>query len=105
MDERPFEFVYNAIKQRPHLLNIINNNYLYCLNDPEFTIRRLYDIIGDILKRLKQLKIHENNQNGIVVRNVAMGISAGTVDFKNYLNWTKAHDKKMMNKENVKNQV
>ena len=39
VEERPFEYVYNAIKLRPQLLNVINNNYIYCLNDPEFSIR------------------------------------------------------------------
>ena len=39
MHDRPYEFVYNAIKLRPDLLNIINDNYLYCLTDPAIYMR------------------------------------------------------------------
>ena len=38
MEDRPFEFVYNCLKLKPHLLSIINNDYLFCLTDPKFFI-------------------------------------------------------------------
>ena len=53
MDDRPFEAIYNAMKARPQLLSIVNNDYLFCLTNPEFYSRKLQDIIGDIIKRFK----------------------------------------------------
>lgn len=41
MNDLPIEFIYNALKERPKLLNIINSNYLFCMADPEFFMRKL----------------------------------------------------------------
>lgn len=78
MDDRPFEFVFNSLKLRPHLLNIINNKYLFCLTSPETYIRKLYDFIGDMFKRFKQLNVNDDEEHkDSVVRNLAFGVSAG----------------------------
>ena len=53
MSDRPIEYVYYAIKRRPFLLNIINDNLKYCLDEPDSNMRKLYDCIGDNLKRFK----------------------------------------------------
>ena len=51
-------------------------------------MRRLTDIVGDVSKRFKQCKIDNlMTSNNTIVRNVAVGISAGFLDFKNYTNW------------------
>ena len=41
MSDRPFEFVYYALKMRPHLLNIINDKILFCLASPDLFFRKL----------------------------------------------------------------
>ena len=93
MDDRPFEFVFNSFKLRPHLLNIINNDILFCLASPELFLRKLYDIIGDMSKRLKQLKINKDQgHHDVVVRNLACGISAGNNGLKNYEKWVNLND-------------
>ena len=106
MDDRPFEFIYNALKLRPHLLNLITNNYLYCLNDPEHTIRTMGNIISDMFKRWKQLCINEDDDNeDTVVKNLAFGISAGTQDLVSYEKWLESNEKTLKNKKNVKDQI
>ena len=55
MKDRPYEFVFNAIQKRSELLQIINDKFRYCLVNPEASMKNLSDIIGDILKRYKQL--------------------------------------------------
>ena len=88
MEDRPFEFVYYCMKQRPHLLNIINNDILFCLCNPEFFIRKLRDIINDIFNRLKQLQINtDEGYHDIVVRNLVIGVSAGSNELKKYEKW------------------
>ena len=53
IEDRPIEYVYYAIKQRPFLLSIINDNFKFCIEDPEIKMRKLYNCIGDIFKRFK----------------------------------------------------
>ena len=53
--DRPIEYIYFALKQRPFLLNMINNNIKFCMEDPEVNMRILYNCIADILKKFKQL--------------------------------------------------
>ena len=56
------------------------------------------------MKRLKQLNINEDiNQDDLVVRNLAYGISAGNNDLQNYEKWSKANVKALKKKLNVKN--
>ena len=55
----------------------ITDNYKFCLEDPEINMRKLYNCIGDILKRFKQLKLDDNNPKEVVVRNFAFGQPAG----------------------------
>ena len=65
------------------------------MTSPEFFIRRLYDIIGDILMRLKQLSISEENDiehRDDVVRNLAFGVSAGYNDLSKYQKWVISND-------------
>ena len=38
-DDRPYEFIYLAQKMRPKLLDIINDDYLFCLSDPDIFIK------------------------------------------------------------------
>ena len=60
---------------------------------PEWIIRKIYDIIGDIFKRMKQLNINDDpDHEDTVVRNLAYGVSAGTKDLKNYEKWIKSND-------------
>ena len=82
MEDRPIEYVYYAINQRPFLLSIINDNFKYCLEDPEVNMRHLYNRIGDILKRFKQLKFDEKKPDDqgvhpVVIRNYAFGQPSG----------------------------
>ena len=82
MEDRPFEFVYNSVKIRPLLQEIINDNYLYMMTDPAFYIRKLQDYVSDVSKRLKQMNVNEDQKHDkIAVRNLAVGISAGYNDF------------------------
>ena len=53
MHDRPFEFVYFALKSRIQLLSIINDKVLFSLANPDFYFRRLFDILGEILKKFK----------------------------------------------------
>ena len=55
IEERPIEYVYYAIKQRPFLINLIADNYKFCLENPYVNIRKLRDCISNILTRFKQL--------------------------------------------------
>ena len=48
MHERPIEYVYYALKKRPFLLSIINDNFKFCLEDPKANMRKLIDCIEDI---------------------------------------------------------
>ena len=49
---------------------------------------KIVDYVGDILKRFKQLKINDDeNHKDVVVRNLAVGMPAGSKDFKNYERW------------------
>ena len=52
-------------------------------------MKKIYDIIGDILKRFKQVIIGKNSANTVVVRNLAIGMPAGASDFKKYEAWSK----------------
>ena len=81
MDDRPFEFVHNTLKLRPELQNLIDDKILMCLAQPEVTFRKIQDIVGDMMKRLKQMNINEDpDHKDTVVRNLAFGVSAGNVD-------------------------
>ncbi len=55
--------------------------------DPERNMMKVYNIIGDILKRFKQLKVDQKTNDAVVVRNLAFGIPAGTDDFLSYSKW------------------
>ena len=59
LDDRPIEYVYYAIKNRPILLSMIKDNFKFCLENPETNMRKLNDCIADILKKFKQLKFDE----------------------------------------------
>ena len=72
------------------MLEIVTNNYLFTMTDPEFYMRKLTDLIGDILKRYKNLTTEFDVKKIMkkdVCRNLALGISAGAKDMKNYTNW------------------
>ena len=73
MEDRPIEYVYYAIKKRPLLLSIINDNIEFCLKDPETSMRKLQNCISDILKKFKQLKVDKKVSNAVIVRNSAFG--------------------------------
>ena len=89
---RPYEYVHYALKMRPELLKIINDNYTFCLIDPESYMRKLCDIIGDILKRFKQLMVNYMGEKTLIIRNLAIGVPAGFNDFKSYSKWSKFND-------------
>lgn len=106
MDDRPFEFVYNVLKLRPHLMNIFNDKILLCMTDPSLIFRKIYDIIGDMLKRFKQMNINDDpDHKAVAVRNLAYGISAGNNDLQNYEKWTVVNDRALENKKRVKNSI
>ena len=106
MSEKPFEFVHYALQLRPHLQNLINDKIYLCLAQPDVTSRIIYNVVGDIMKKLKQMNINDDPEHkDIVVRNLAYGVSAGNADQKNYSNWCKANDKVLSNKEKVKYQI
>ena len=66
----------------------------------------MYDIIGDVSKRFKQLNINDDeNHTDVVVRNLAIGISAGEKDLSKYGKWFKFNDRVLRNKLNVKTQI
>ena len=93
MQDRPFEFVFYALKMRLELLKIINDKYLFCLANPEFYMNKILDIVGDILKRFKSLQPGKDTLLAEIVRNVAFGIPAGADDLKTYKKWSKIdHD-------------
>ena len=88
MSDRPVEYIFFALKKRPFLLSMINNNTKFCMEDPESNMRVLYDSIADILKKFKQLKFDEKNADEVdVVRNLAFGQPSGAVDLKTFKNW------------------
>ena len=88
MNDRPCEFVYNAMKIRPHLLNIMEDMHLFCLTSPEIFIRKMRDLISEVFKRFKQLSVNEDPDNeDVAVRNLAYGVSAGHQDLKTYEKW------------------
>ena len=79
------------------MLEIITNNYLFTMTDPEQYMRKLTDLIGDILKRYKSLTSgvdFERIKKKYVVRNLALGISAGAKDLKDYTNWLESTNQK-----------
>ena len=49
MDDRPIEFVYYAIKQRPFIKSIIDDNFEFCIKDPENNLRKVYNCVEGIL--------------------------------------------------------
>ena len=53
MADRPFEYVFYALKKRIELSSIINDNIMFTLADPNFYFRKLFDILGDIKKKYK----------------------------------------------------
>ena len=85
MNEIPFDFVRYAVEKRAHIKAMIENNVVMCLSQPYITFRKIYDSVGDILKKFK--KSIQNNQNihqKTFVRNLAYGISAGSGELNLY---------------------
>ena len=60
MADRPFEYVYYAIKLRPQILEIVTNNNYFTMVNPELFMRKLTDLIGGILKKYKSMKLDED---------------------------------------------
>ena len=75
------------------MLKTINDNVAFCVRDPETNMRKLYNTIGDILKRFKQLKFDDkspDNEEGdhpTVVRNYAFGQPSGADDLAKFEKW------------------
>ena len=76
---------------KPKLLEIISNDILFCMVNPDLQMRKVSDLVGDLLKRYKQLKMNIKNaeelKNTEIVRNLAIGISAGSLDLVDYDHW------------------
>ena len=53
MKDRPYEQFYLALKYKLELLKIINNDYLFCMNDPIKSLTNIYSLTVDVLKKLK----------------------------------------------------
>ena len=99
MGDRPFEFVFNTLKMRPYLQNIIDSEILLCMSQPAVYFRKIKDLIGDIFKRFKQLNFNDDPKHDCtVVRNLAYGVSAGNVELQDYKKWSKFHDKTIIKK-------
>ena len=65
-------------------------------------MRKLYNCIGDILKRFKQLILDEKKPESVVVRNFAFGQPAGADQLAKYEKWSKINDDVMTRKKKVK---
>lgn len=105
MHDRPFESMYFVMKLRPKLIQHLNDNILG-LRKPDQFFRELYDILGDMFKRFKQLSVNEDEDNSdVVVRNLAFGVSAGVRNLRTYEKWLERNHEKIQNKLNVKRQI
>ena len=104
MESMPFEFVYSYLKARPTLLSIIKDRVGFC-HRPNETFRLLYNTIGDLFKRYKQLHFNDDDGSDYAVRTLGIGISAGVQDLKNYEKWLKANTKSIENKRRIKGLV
>ena len=63
-------------------------------------MRKITDLVGDLLKRYKQLKMNIKDEEQLmeseIVRCLAMGISAGSLDLRDYEHWfPKAKEKQV----------
>ena len=57
------------------------------MTDPERYMRKIQDIIGDISKRFKQLRVDNKQCAEGIERNIAFGIPAGSDDLKTFEKW------------------
>ena len=92
------------------MLSIINDNFEYCIEEPEINMRKLYNRIADILKRFKQLnfdekKIGDKQKQPVIVKNYAMGQPSGTTDLAKFEKWAFVNDEQFARKQTLKENI
>ena len=69
-------------------------------------MKSLNNLTGDILKRFKQLTVDVRNFKKLpIVKNLGLGVSAGTTDLSNYEKWSKFYETQEEKNHCLKNEV
>ena len=65
-------------------------------------MRKIYNSVGEILKKFKQLQFHEKSTRSIIVRNLAFGQPSGARDLAKFEKWSQIYSEQQIDKQKVR---
>lgn len=84
IDERPPEFVYEALQCRRQMLKIMEDPIRFCMINPDETARELTNIVANFQRNFGTLCYQTKEKASSVIRSLAIGIPAGEDIYGSY---------------------
>ena len=88
INDRPPEYVLQAMIARNNIMRVLNNKFWFCLADPMRTNRDCRNFLDDSFSVYKHLVAQKKDtENAIINRHLGIGLPGGSATLNTYTNW------------------